>query len=213
MGTDIFHFWEQIAPDARTHPADDSVLGRMPSHGFEVEHALPGCFMGPLRTAPIVLLFLSPGLDDGDMPTPALINWHVRNRSGLEPLISKEVHAPAYRWWTQRSQFLGTADELADKLAVLNIGAYHSKTFNDHGLLAALPSSRASLDWAQNVLFPDAESGKRVVICLRAAKYWGLESGVKYPGTLFAPKVTRGGHTLKEGRDEIVAAVQKILGS
>src|SRR5712691_10488432 len=46
--------------------------------------------------------------------------------------------------------------------------------------LLCLPSSRVSLGWAQDVLFPDAEAGKRIVICMRSAAYWGLEQGQKY---------------------------------
>jgi len=44
---------------------------------------------------------------------------------------------------------------------VLNIGAYHSTAFADYQLLAALPSCRVSLDWAQGVLFPQAVKGDR----------------------------------------------------
>ncbi|MEJ0044549.1 MAG: hypothetical protein WDM81_21040 [Rhizomicrobium sp.] len=88
MTTDIFDFWAQIGADEHVHPADEEVFRRVPNHGFELG-ALPGCFMGPLRTAPIVLLFLSPGLADSDNPTPSLIDWHARSRLGSEPLISK----------------------------------------------------------------------------------------------------------------------------
>jgi hypothetical protein len=208
---DIFEFWSEIDPAARIHPTDEAVLKRVPSHRFDLD-SLPGCFMGPLRTAPVVLLFLSPGLDIDDRPTPALIEWNSRVRTGTAPLVGASIQGPTYRWWTQRTKFLGhDPDTLANKVAILNIGAYHSKTFDDHGLLAALPSSRVSLDWAQRILFPAAERGERVVICLRAARYWGLEAGADYPGTLFAPKVTRGGHAHLDKRDRIVAAAQRLL--
>jgi hypothetical protein len=208
---DIFEFWSSVDPMAYVHPADAAVFNRVPNHGFDLS-VLPGCFMGPLRTAPVVLLFLSPGLDEGDRPTPALIEWNSRTRSGTEPLVGESTQQPTYRWWTKRTRFLeDDPDSLADKVAVLNIGAYHSRTFEDHGLLAALPSSRVSLGWAQSVLFPAAECGERVVICLRAARYWGLEAGANYSGTLFAPHVTRGGHVHKDERQHIVSAVQRLL--
>jgi hypothetical protein len=96
---------------------------------------------------------------------------------------------------------------------LLNIGAYHSKTFADAPLLAALPSSRASISWAQDVLFPEAEAGKRVVICLRSARFWGLKAGRQYGISLFAPHVTRGGH-MKHGkmRKRIIESVRAIIG-
>jgi hypothetical protein len=160
----------------------------------------------------VVLLFLSPGLDEGDKPTPALIEWNSRTRSGAEPLVGKSIQQPTYNWWMKRTRFLGyDPDFLARRVAVLNIGAYHSKTFDAHGLLAALPSSRVALDWAQRVLFPAAEQGERVVICLRAARYWGLETGRNYHGTLFAPRVTRGGHIHKGKRERIVSAVRRLF--
>jgi hypothetical protein len=62
-------------------------------------------------------------------------------------------------------------------LAILNIGAYHSKDFPDRHLLSALPSCRTSIDWAQKVLFPQAERRERLVVCLRAAGNWGLQKG------------------------------------
>jgi hypothetical protein len=211
MPTDIFEFWRRVAPNAHEHPADSKIFARVKNHGFDLK-TLPGCFMGPLRTAPVVLLFLSPGLSEEDRPSPARIEWHAKNRSGNEPLVSEALHAPAYQWWKQRTKcFECEAEKLASNVAILNIGAYHSKTFRDHGLLAALPSSRAVLDWAQSTLFPAAEAGDRVVICLRAAKYWGLQSGKNYEGTSFAPNVTRSGHMHKKDRNKIVAAVKRAI--
>jgi hypothetical protein len=208
---DIFAFWNTVPPNAHVHPADEPVFARVRDHGFDLD-LLPGCFMGPLRTAPIILLFLSPGRGDHDQPNPELVDWHIRTRSGLEPLVSASTHAGAYRWWTERTALFGNPYELANKVAILNIGAYHSKDFTDHGLLAALPSSRVCLSWAQTTLFPAAERGERVVICLRAAKYWGLEAGrADYSGTLFAPNVTRGGHMHKSERARILTAVQRAL--
>lgn len=211
MAPDIFKFWSRLAPGDHHHPDDRAVFNRMPGHEFDL-NLLPGCFMGRLRSAPIVLLFLSPGKSEEDKPSPGLADWHARTRTGNEPLVSRSVHPAAYKWWTERTAWLGPPEELVDKVAVLNIGAYHSKNVTNYGVLAALPSSRMSLDWAQSVLFPDAEKGERVVICLRAARYWGLEPGRRnYPGTLFAPLVTRGGHVHKSERRDIVDTVRRVL--
>jgi hypothetical protein len=59
-----------------------------------------------------------------------------------------------------------------DKIAFLNVDAYHSEKFGDWHMLTALPSSRMALDWAQFELFGQAEEGKRVVVCLRSAQLW-----------------------------------------
>ncbi len=62
MPTDIFDFWSQIGPKDRCHPADKEVFRRLgkEGHGFNLR-GLPACYMGPLKSAPIVLLYLSPG--------------------------------------------------------------------------------------------------------------------------------------------------------
>ncbi len=76
-----------------------------------------------------------------------------------------------------RTKSFGDFKTVKDKIALLNIGAYHSVDVRSFASLLALPSSRVSLGWAQDVLFPDAEAGKRIVICMRSAAYWGLEQG------------------------------------
>jgi len=105
--------------------------------------------------------------------------------------------------------------ELREKIAVLNIGAYHARRFTAWPLLAALPSSRVSLDWAQSDLFPQAIKGRRLVVCLRASRFWGLGEAGKSPRfgeALFAPATTRHGH-MRDGemRKEITAAAARFL--
>jgi hypothetical protein len=57
---DIFRFWATVKRKDRIHPADREVFARVKGHTSDLK-CLPGCFGGPLRTAPIVLLYLSPG--------------------------------------------------------------------------------------------------------------------------------------------------------
>ncbi len=195
--TSIFDFWRQIPHGAKIHPADEAIFNRInpQKHGFQLG-CLRACFAGPLRTAPIVLFYLSPGFRDADLAkadTEAERDYYFRRWQGNEPL--PEDH----QWAKSRTRYFGPWNEhLRNNVAILNIGAYHSKTFEDYSVLAALPSSRVSLDWAQRYLFPEAEAGKRVVICLRTAAYWGLERGRAYPGTLFAPSVNRGGYLMQD---------------
>ena len=158
---------------------------------------------------------MSPGLAPQDeimATTREGQDTYVRRRQGEEPLPNLDT--PAGKWWTERTRCFGLDHAvIARHVAILNIGAYHSKEMNDTELLAALPSSRVCLDWAQGVLFPEAESKKRVVICLRAAKFWGLKSGQRYEGTLFAPPVTRGGHMIRgASRDEVIDAANAAIG-
>lgn len=179
---------------------------------------LPSNISGPLRDARVVLLFLNPGFNLANLVEPKTKSGrdkYVAYRSGEAPLSpADDASNPiGKKWRSSRLSFLGDWEGARHKTAVMNIGAYHSKNFVDHDLLASLPSSRAAIDWAQNVLFPEAEAGERVVICLRAAHYWGLQPGNQYGRSLFAPHTTRGGH-MRRGvlREKIIRAARRALG-
>src|SRR5665213_578361 len=116
--SDIFEFWRNIPPTANIHPADQPIFDRLGKHDFSTK-ALPSCFMGRLKTAPVVLLFLSPGLGDEDeiAPSAGHVAWTEKNRSGMEPLVPAAIHAGAYKWWTERTARFGTPGEVAGKIA------------------------------------------------------------------------------------------------
>lgn len=209
---DIFDFWSKIGPADHIHPADLEFFASNPSHGFD-HRGLPGCFMGPLRSAPVVLLYLSPGADDGaDADTEANQQRQKRMRAGNEPLPGNTDNEATWKWWTSRTNCFGEDwNFLRSRVAFLNIGAYHSKEVRDVSLVLTLPSSRVTLDWASRVLFPQAIAGDRVVICMRSQRLWGLNGG-RTGRSLFAPAVTRGGH-MHHGpvREEVIAAVKARL--
>jgi hypothetical protein len=210
MSSDIFEFWSKIPRGAKIHPADEKVFSRLDpeKHGFQLD-CLPGCFDGPLRTAPLVLLYLSPGLDGSEVTaadTDQERDYYFRRWRGNEPLRPNG-------WVENRIRRFGEWSDLRHKVAVLNIGAYHSTTFNDYSVLAALPSSRVSLEWAQVELFPQAEAGDRIVVCLRASSYWGLDRGQRYGEALFAPHVNRGGYLMKnEHNEDLIKMVRAKIG-
>jgi hypothetical protein len=209
MSEDIFEFWSRIPRGANVHPADQPIFDRLnpEKHGFQL-NCLPASFHGPLRTAPLVLLYLSPGFrpqDATDALKPEVQDYYFRRWKGAEPLQEDSV------WAKSRTKCFGDWNDLRYKVAILNIGAYHSKTFNDYSVLASLPSSRVSIEWAQNYLFPEAEVGRRIVICLRASAFWGLERGRTY-GNLFAPEVTRAGFLVRnEARAKLIKRVKAMI--
>ena len=213
MATDIFQFWSGIRLKGGAHPADYEVLKRV-QHNFDLR-CLPACFYGPLKRAPVVLLFLSPRLSPQDYDDAKSKEGRARYRrtwQGAEPLRGPEEHHKAWEWWSSGTKCFGDWQDLRTKVAILNIGAYHSEKFVDRPLLAALPSSRVSIDWAQHVLFPEAIAGRRVVVCLRAARFWGLKEGRCYGRALFAPPVTARGD-MKHGheRNAIIRKVKAAL--
>ena len=213
--SDLFDFWAECPGDAREHPRDAVVFARAGNMGFDLG-CLPSNVWGTLRTARLVLLFLSPGFDPFDLKYAERSSSHAtmsRRRQGIEPLDRQEEHPKGWKWWTSRTKAFGTPSEMQHRAAILNIGAYHSKTFKDAHALMALPSSRAAIDWAQSILFPEAERGERVVVCLRKSRAWGLIRGDRYAGTLYAPHVNAAGHMVHgPEREAIIAAARKALG-
>ena len=220
---DIFDFWAECPADARIHPQDKPVFARrfISDMGFDLK-CLPACFAGRLRSAPVVLLYLSPGWAQSDVDeasTPAAQARYFDRRKGDRPLDTHDEHPEHHTWWASRTKVFGPPDIVREKIAILNLGAYHSKEFDGHLGLSALPSCRVSLDWAHTVLFPAALEGRRTVVCMRSAASWGLETSKNYEGTLFAPPTVRGGHMRKKDedhsayRERVIAAVRSAIGA
>jgi hypothetical protein len=132
-------------------------------------------------------------------------------RGGDQPFRGPE--SDGFKWLFSKTKCFGIDwKELWPHLAVLNICAYHSKRVKDTPLLAALPSCRVSIGWAQDVLFPQAEAGERVVICLRSAQFWGLKQGTQYGHSLCAPLATIGGYMKHSPmRERIIEAVKSVI--
>ncbi len=59
----MFKFWEGVSPSTKVHPKDAAVFEENEEHNLELE-CLPNPYYGPLRTAPIVLLYLNPGFSE-----------------------------------------------------------------------------------------------------------------------------------------------------
>jgi hypothetical protein len=210
---DIVSFWDGLPGDCRVHPADVDVLHRV-QHHLQLD-CLPGPFNGELKSAPVILLFLSPGFSDYDLKhakSQIGQDYYKNSRSGFHSLPSTEEHTTSSSWTKSIIKQLDIDYESArEKVAFLNICPYKSTRFQDRHLLSALPSCRVAVSWAQSVLFPQAISGRRVVLCLRSAGYWGLKTGYS-SGTLFAPPHTRAGimhHD--EYRRNVILAVKDAL--
>ncbi len=228
MPEDIFEFWSaaRMPTDAYVHPVDAAVLNRI-DHGFDLT-GVPGCWMGPLLTAKVVLLFKAPGRwnpADSVEPTVSIIrDWQARTRGGREPLPDQQTWEECWDWWTKRTADFGYGQDgdwqdIVDKVAFLNIAPYHSSPppIKDSALLP-LPSSKVTLNWAHNRLFPAARLREQVVVCLLGARKWGLQRGYG-DGFLFAPRTNPAGYIYRRETSDadmyeaIVAAVSGILGT
>ncbi len=212
--TEIFDFWDGLPGTTNVHPEDRQVLSRL-DHDFDL-NCLITPYRGPLRHARVVLLFLSPGLDERDkshVSERGAAEYYARMRTGNSQLPSKHEHPSAWDWDKKiLTQFVRDHEVVRSKVAILNICAYKSVKFNNWHMLTALPSSRVCLNWAQRELFPQAERGERVVVCLRSAKYWGLSKGKRVGHGLFAPVTIRNGLMQNDDlKQQTVEAVLKAL--
>ena len=150
MDKDIFEFWAEVAPNDTIHPRDRYVLERV-SHGFDLQ-CLPAPFGGPLRTAPVVLLYLAPGWSQEDVEeasTPEGQARHGERLRGYQPLDGPDEYMPGWKWWASRTRAFGAWQNIRGRIAILEISCYHSEKFMNEHVLTALPSSRVALDWAQ----------------------------------------------------------------
>jgi hypothetical protein len=65
-------------------------------------------------------------------------NRYMRMRNGSQPLPGPDEYNPAWDWWASRTRcFDDDWERVRSKVAVLNIGAYHSRAFRNDPLLAA----------------------------------------------------------------------------
>ena len=131
MTEDIFKFWGRLG-DKFVHPDDIPILDRMShdQHGFDLD-CVPGNFFGKLRSAPVILLFGSPGLSSEDRVVTSEVRARQReNFEGNLSVFSEHDHRAGWNWWTGVVGCFGDPASLRDSVAVFNIGAYHSKAVN-----------------------------------------------------------------------------------
>jgi hypothetical protein len=235
----LIDFWQQcpleIAPFA--HPED---LSHLKDSGRWIEHDAtdfgtyiagprfanaadnglhlslqPVPYVGDLRTAAIVLLFLNPGFGYSDY-------WAEYHGPGFRERIVNNLHqsfegvefpfmfldptlcwSGGFIWWEKKlrktiqkiaaEKFDGNyrvgLRSLSSKLACVELFPYHSSSFRDHNLLEHLPSVNAARQYALNGLIPDARAGKRTVIVTRQVAAWAVPNDVPNLVTY------EGGHT------------------
>jgi hypothetical protein len=213
---DFLQFWAKAIPSLQIHP-DDAVALKANRHTLALD-ALVGPFMGPVRTAPVVLLTLNGGINGverDEAKIPATRELMARNLAGDAPLPTFASN-PGGREWTERrlAQF-GLSYKVASlKVAFVNLIPYRSREgAKDLHMLERLESARLVRAWAHDTLFREAEVGKRVVVCLRSARAWGLELDTQRGLSLFTPKFNRAGFMLHGPmREKVSIAVRRAVG-
>ena len=168
--TDYLAFWSKAIPNLHVHPDDEAALKSTP-HKFALD-TLVGPWMGPIRTAPVVILMLNGGMaGNGEearaaqMPTARESMAH--NLTGDAPLPNWEgIGNPAGREWTTRrlNQFGVSYKAASDKVAFVNLIPYRSKEgAKDIRMADRLESCRVLRSWMHYTRKPRLASGSSSV--------------------------------------------------
>jgi hypothetical protein len=211
----LLAFWAKAIPDLQRHPDDCAALAAN-RHAFALD-TLVGPWMGPIATAPVVLLTLNGGLsatgvEAREALTPEARANTARNLAGHAPLPDFATN-PGGRSWTEgRLRQFGLTYADKARVTFVNLMPYRSREgAQDKHMTGKLASVRAIRSWARETLFPEARNGKRVVVCLRSVRDWMLTPDTREGEALFAPRVTRSGFIFREDRAAIVAAVRAAV--
>ena len=215
--TEVFlRFWAKAIPSLQIHPGDAMAL-KGNRHTLALD-TLVGPFMGPVRTAPVILLTLNggfSGVERDEAKTPAVRELMARNLRGDAPLPTFATNPAGRKWTESRLAQFGLSYAVASlKVAFVNLIPYRSREgAKDLHMIKRLESARLVRAWAHDTLFREAEAGKRVVVCLRSAGAWGLESDTQRGLSLFTPRFTRAGFMLHGPmREKVSFAVQRTVG-
>jgi hypothetical protein len=150
-------------------------------------------------SADVYLLFLNPGVRATPAWERAQRDHEAVLRENLSGQARNYLFTPGYRgddggadWLLPRLNGVGSEEEMATRLAVLQIVAYRSRTFTDDHMVGALASSRAMLAAVHEDLLPRARRGEILIACMRSATKWGFRRETTVPGVLVGRG--RGGH-------------------
>jgi hypothetical protein len=212
--------WQKVVPAGLLVHPDDAPALKSENHYLALD-TLVGPFMGPVRTASVILLTLNGGVSGIE----AIIakeeeerEWFRRNLGGDEPLPDFSRNPGGQKWLARiLKQFDLSRDTAANRVAFVNLIPYRSREgAKDAHIVKALPSSRLALSWIHRTIIPEAREGRRVLVCLRSPQDWGLSSprerGILLGESFFIPKVNRGAIMLHgEFREKVKEAVRSAL--
>jgi hypothetical protein len=231
---DPFSFWALTPRRLRlgrrrwVHPHDLQDVVELFRYHHDFLHTFPAPFFGPLKTAKLVLAYAGPGNtttgeenDDTQGRDLAWVRRRLASFNGKTPIEWNLIQPRARQWFRSRLANLldisvRQLDEIAaieTKIAFVNLAAYRGiETKWDE--VAFLPSTQVMRSWARSVLFRDARTKKRVVVLMRANKWWGIRNGPWTSGFLFAPQTIRSGHLMKSCKvgQAATRAARRVVG-
>jgi hypothetical protein len=157
---------------------------------------LPIPYVGNLQNATIFLLMLNPGLSAGDYfaeyesPTyreVCIRNLRKENIQDEYPFISLDPRFawhPGFEYWQNKLDsivqelskqlnlsYQDAIKHLSQKIACLELVAYHSKSFGANQIFEGLPSTKIMKEYVQRTLVPRAKAEEITIVrCTRCTK-------------------------------------------
>lgn len=154
---------------------EDSLFGPWNFQGpaFKVDAYGAWPYDGPLLQAKVVICYANPFFRAEDIKHAALIQ---EQRKGTLPL-----QKPWYDWYRPRiASPMGLGmEQVADKVAVLNVCPYPSEKMDDRAtkFAAGLPSVWAAQKYLREVLIEAAKQRKIYLVIARKHSLWGITEG------------------------------------
>jgi hypothetical protein len=173
-------------------------------------------FAGNLTEAEIIILLLNPGFDLGEywaetFSKPFRLRLEANLRQDFEgtrfPFFALDPEFcwhSAFSWWERKfrdiltliarqkynGRYAEALRDLANRVVAIELVAYHSARFSAWPLINELPSVKMAKRHVQEVLVPQAQAGKKLIIATRRGSDWGV-SKIQHENVI----VYRGGHT------------------
>jgi hypothetical protein len=172
----LLEFWSRLPDGETVHPDDRPVLDGGP-HAFHFDlPALP--ILGRLRTAPVVLCYGNPGLEEHDAE-------HAHDAPRRQRLVRQSRGADPFPvcmpgWGdllAMRCRQIGLGlDELANTVAVFNVVPYASERLgvNETSIARHLASAAAARAYLHDVLIPRARNEEIFLVVVRSHVLWGV---------------------------------------
>lgn len=208
-------FWSVKLDDLRgpegtwRHPDDREDIDLLFKKMKENLNTFPCPFWGPIDTAKLVLCYAGPGStenkhgsDRRDARNEEWLKERIASFNGTTPINFGIIHNRARNWFLSRIARVldiskSEAEDLGAKVAIVDLTAYRGVTTTWEEV-AFLPSTQMMRQWAKHSLFKEAKAKRRVVLVMRANKWWGVPSKPWSDGYLFTPDCNRSGFFLKK---------------
>lgn len=192
-------------------------FGAFEDHRFHFS-LLPVPYVGDLKKADIFILLLNPGLDFIDYFAESRMTEFnsTLKRNLLQDFTSTSFpflylnpefcwHG-GFTWWERKlrdvatkiaeekfkGRYLKAIQDLAHRVAAIELIPYHSISFRQHRLIRSLPSSHRAQEFARNTLVARAQDATAQIIITRRHKEWGIGSRTTGNIVIYTGGLTRG---------------------